>query len=388
MKRILLYAHNGRTLGHIARMFALAKSIKRKSPEYRVLCVSGSSNMHLFAGADVDYVKTLAYRCYDSASADEWPLYPVLGIESEEMFSIRSKLLNTLITEYKPNLSIVDYYPRGDGDELEASLNYMRENSILIYGLRGIVDSYQDVEQTLFNKSNIRALSEFYHYVYCYCDERVFDVAEEYDAFIPNSLKGNVIHTGYVVNEQEDRAIAEVGYMREKKTVLITFGGGQGAEDLYRESIEAIAEGQTESYQVIVVLGPYLESDARARIKAMGTEKIRVLDEHKNIALLMSHASLVICAGGYNSLVELSAAGVPAVVIPRQILESEQDMHIDKLAKFMPLVKVPLAEARAKRIREAITAASGMSTTLMEGTVNLQGAEYVASHVRKLLGDA
>lgn len=104
----------------------------------------------------------------------------------------------------------------------------------------------------------------------------------------------------------------------EGKTVLLVFGGSQGAQVL-NECVPRLAAGLAGDLRrrvaIVHLSGIGKEGRTAAAYSGTGVD-VHVLPFHRDMARLYSIADLVLCRAGGTSLVELAAAGRAAVVVP------------------------------------------------------------------------
>lgn len=102
-----------------------------------------------------------------------------------------------------------------------------------------------------------------------------------------------------------------------KKTVLI-FGGSQGAWAINKAVEEAFSEFNQRDYQVLVASGErYFESMSKelARLETV-SENIVVRPYLENMPELLANLDLVVCRSGATSIAEITALGLPSILIP------------------------------------------------------------------------
>jgi len=101
-------------------------------------------------------------------------------------------------------------------------------------------------------------------------------------------------------------------------------------------------------------------------------------------ALLQSRTAVVY--GGYNSLMDVLALNLPAVVVLREMQDDEQQLHLEKLGKAVGGLLQPVEESQAE--------AAHLTTCLLRNlkrseppahTIFLDGAERAAQRLRQLL---
>ena len=101
-------------------------------------------------------------------------------------------------------------------------------------------------------------------------------------------------------------------------------------------------------------------------------------------ALLRSRSALVF--GGYNSLMDVLGAGLPALVILRQLDDGEQQQHLEKLKAHVG--------SRLQIVSETAVGADELARHLLanmnrgiagNSRINLQGAENTAKKIVEML---
>lgn len=143
---------------------------------------------------------------------------------------------------------------------------------------------------------------------------------------LPRRVRAEV--TGNPVREEivrvgEDReALAkegrvELGLDEGRRTVLV-FGGSQGALHIDRAAVGAcrLLEGKAD-LQVVLVTGPaHLPAMEQAVATTRGGLRVRMLGYLDRMELAYACADLVVCRAGATTIAEVTACGLPALLIP------------------------------------------------------------------------
>src|SRR5262249_48818753 len=119
LKRVLIYSHDTFGLGNVRRMLEIARHLVETSPEVTVLLLTGSPMLHAFRiPARIDYVKLpcLARDTGGRYSARSLPL------DLEGLVRLRANLIKSAVTDFAPDLVLVDKKPFGVADELAGAL--------------------------------------------------------------------------------------------------------------------------------------------------------------------------------------------------------------------------------------------------------------------------
>ena len=114
-KRIALYWHNGRGLGHTVRNATLGQALLDHMPGSAVIGITGASRGLELLPAEMDFVKIPSYLAYDEQSGVRTT--PILAITKSEFQYIRENLIATFVRDFYPEVLIVDYHPEGKKGE-------------------------------------------------------------------------------------------------------------------------------------------------------------------------------------------------------------------------------------------------------------------------------
>ena len=123
---ILLYAHDGRGLGHISRTVAIGMALRRLYPDLRILIVTGCDQTNeLIHPTPLDWLKLPSYRTKVINGKSH-------GIDGDSCFTdkelglLRAKTLQQIVLRYRPKAVLVDHTPQGKHRELLPALNFCR----------------------------------------------------------------------------------------------------------------------------------------------------------------------------------------------------------------------------------------------------------------------
>lgn len=333
-KRIALYWHNGRSLGHTVRSATLGQALLTHIPASIVVGITGASKGFELLPPGMDLVKIPSYLTYDRTEGVH--TNPILSIAKEQFQGIRENLISTFVQDFQPQALIVDFHPEGKSGELIPTiLNSPKTHKVL--GLRGILGSPDDINRSFFNPRLVAFLQQNFSAIHVYIDEQVFRL-EDYYA-VPNSLSAMFKYTGYVTRltrTTRAEARAFLALQPDARIIVISFGGGQGTEPIWQAIISSLSKIQNRFDYAYLSAGPYLEIDAYERLQCQVSQRpnwtwTRLLDP---LPAWIKASDLFIGSGGYNSLAEIIATGTNALIIPRQLNEREQEIHATKLANM------------------------------------------------------
>ncbi len=326
--RMLLYSHDTYGLGHFRRCSLLAAGLVGTHEEVEVLIVTGSPRTQSFRLPDrVDTVKL------PTATKDAGGRYRArtLGMDLPGLVALRSDLIGSTISSYRPDVVLVDHAPLGMGRELVPILDRLSSQTNrprMVLGLRDIVDEAARVDSA-WRRDGIWERLDAYDQILVYGDERVTTTATELG--LATRSKASIHHTGYVAPAMPEPATDE-------PFLLVTAGGGGDGQAMLRSYLDAVEGGATGNVRSVVVTGPLLSSGRRAELmmRASNLPGVEIIEFTDRLRLLISSALGVVSMAGYNTVVELLAANRPALLVPRCTPRLEQHLRSTRLSAVVP----------------------------------------------------
>src|SRR5215467_10551942 len=209
-KRIALYWHNGRSLGHTVRSATLGQAILNNIPASIIVGITGASKGLELLPPGMDLVKIPSYLTYDATGGVR--ATPLLPVAKAQFQRIRENLISTFVQDFQPHALIVDFHPEGkNGELIPTVLNSPKTHKVL--GLRGILGSPVETNRDFFNPHLVAFIQEHFSAIHVYIDQLVCRL-EDYYA-IPGSLSAMFKYTGYVTRptvstKAEARALLEL----------------------------------------------------------------------------------------------------------------------------------------------------------------------------------
>lgn len=134
------------------------------------------------------------------------------------------------------------------------------------------------------------------------------------------------------------------GFRRRQPAVpprrLLVMGGTQGARKI-NQAVWGALEGLLRRFQEVIHLtGEQGEAEATARLRP-GYRPMAFSDD---VAGLMAKADLVVCRAGVGSCAELTAVGLPAVLVPGSFGGGHQERNAAELVRAGAAVRIADAE--------------------------------------------
>lgn len=392
MKRIVVYSHDTFGLGNIRRMLEISRHLVDSDPDVSVLIITGSPMLHAFRiPPRIDYVKL---PCLSRNAKGNYGAR-FLDMDLQSTVRLRANLISSTISDFRPDLILVDKKPFGVENELADTLEALpigvtRPRVVLL--LRDILDSPEATRRVWLKNGYFEAIDEHYDDVLVVGNANVFDLRVEYG--FPSCSAGKVRFCGYIARKPGRRpresVRAELAVPPATPLVLVTAGGGEdGAEMItaYVEGVAALPAAQRPRSHI--VFGPEMAAEARESIllRAEGLACISSQDFTDDMMSLMNAADVVVSMGGYNTICELLTLRKRAVVVPRVRPVQEQCIRAERMEDMGLMRTVHPDRLTPQRLLEATL----LEVSELRGngenpnTLRLDGLEQVADAIFGLM---
>ena len=393
MKRVLIYSHDTFGLGNIRRMLEVARHLVQSSSEVSVLVVTGSPMLHAFRiPPRIDYVKLPCLsRHVDGRYGARF-----LDLSLDATVRLRANLIRSAITDFAPDLILVDKKPFGVEDELSGALVALQSSAHkpkLVLLLRDILDSPEETTRVWRKNGCFEAIEAYYDEVLVVGSPEVFDLRREYQ--FPPFAAAKVNFCGYIAREPgrvpRAQARRELGVAQAQPLVLVTPGGGEDGHSLIAASLAGLAAlPAARRPRMHIVCGPEMADAQRAAIKdsAAALPQVSLQDFSDDMMSLMAAADVVVAMGGYNTVCELLTLRKRAVVVPRvkpgleQCIRAERMSALGLLHMLHPSRLTPAALIDAVQTELAAQA----TLTTLSRLKSLDGLEHCTAAILAQIG--
>jgi predicted glycosyltransferase len=332
--RILAYSHDGYGLGHLRRNLRIVSGLRKQRPEVDALLVTGAkAAQRVVSRFGVDWLRLPAVAKIGNGryESDED------GYSEIDVIQHRAGMIAEAMRAFRPDIVLVDRYPRGMHDELSPALDALRRRSPdipVVLGLRDILDDPDTVREEWEGAGHSQAIRDLYHSVLIYGDRSVYDPVAEYN--IPKEIADLTTFTGYLADDLASVGSPEVRrrFVRPgRRLVVCTLGGGKDAYDLAETFLCAVGRLSVRGWDGLLVTGPYMAVEHVARLNAHPmAASIPIIEMVPDVPSHLAAADAVVCMGGYNTMCEVLALAVPAVAIPRTRPRQEQLMRCERFS--------------------------------------------------------
>ena len=182
-------------------------------------------------------------------------------------------------------------------------------------------------------------------------------------------IKGckNVIHTGTPIRIKKQKysenkklkIINDIGLKSDKSIVLI-FGGSQGAEKINHAIVEIIRNKLNKNYQIVWATGQkqfdiIKENLELLNININNIDKIKILPYIYNMEEVMNVADVVVSRSGAITVMEISNLGKPSILIPLPNVSNNHQFYNAKILADKNAAKIIVNdELKGNNLNKAI----------------------------------
>ncbi len=383
---ILIYAHDGRGLGHASRSITIGMALRRMYPELRVLFVSGCKvSQDLIGTVPLDWLKLPSYETEVVQGKSR-------GIIGNAMFSdndlgeLRAAQITQIVSLYRPRLVLCDHTPQGKHRELIPAIKSTDlADTLWVLGVRGVVGAVSQARSEMARN----LFRDHYTSLLWYGDSSV--LGGEHLLQLETQYGVRPAECGYVSRIRELSYAQENDTKRSKKYAGTIAVPWLGERSLFFLSVLAGA---------LKKLGP---EPGMWRIFMDIESSVAVYQEVQNLfgdlsyclfeppsgrryveSLLASRSTVIY--GGYNSVMDILALKLPSVVVLREMQDNEQQVHLEKLCQGAAGLFHTVKESEAE-IEELVACLTDnlQKTNRSDYQIDLDGAENTARELWQML---
>lgn len=383
---VLFYVQHLLGIGHLRRALRIVDALAREG--LRVTLVSGGEPVAELGSASAERVVQLPpIRSRDAAFAE---LVDGRGrlIDDEIRSSRRGALLSAFGT-FSPDAVLIEAFPFGrrafrfELDPLIEVARSQRPRPLVLCSLRDIVIAPRDAMRSQEIVDRVRA--DF---------DRVLVHGDP--AFVPleasfplaSKIADRLIYTGYIGAIDEPCEMARPDEeMAGKDEVVVSVGGGAVGGLLLSTALESRRRGCLARLNWRLLAGPNLpepEFEALAGDLPGGVALERYRTDFLQI---LQRCRVSVSQAGYNTVLDILSAGVPAVVVPFAAQrETEQTLRAERLAAAGVMEIVRENELSPELLCRAVdrALARGSRATAIDTGGARRTAEAIGEMIRSL----
>jgi predicted glycosyltransferase len=382
---VLIYAHDGRGIGHASRSIGVGMALRRLYPYLKVLFVSGCSlSRELIGNAPLDWLKLPSYETKVVQGKS-------IGVSGKSMYTdqqlgkLRSEELAHLVSLYRPRLVLVDHTPQGKHKELVLALSAgERSDTLWILGVRGVVGAVKQARSELA----VTLFKDHYHALLWYGDSCV--LGQSHCEQLGQQYNTVPVECGYVLRlaefaawngglPQQDEPIAgtiSIPWLGEKTMGFL----------MILASVLEKIPNSFGRWWLFVDMESSAGVGPKIRELFGEMENCRLESPGINYVPALLHSKTAVIYGGYNSLMDVVYARIPALVVLREMEDEEQQIHLRKLKGVFgeAISTVSETQVSAEEL-EGLLLANLQKNRFPVIPLNTNGAAHAAKYLYSLL---
>jgi predicted glycosyltransferase len=359
MRRFLFYSHDGLGLGHVRRNLAIASALTEIASDATILVLTAASDAQRLALP---------------------PRVNLVNLPGPHRADQR--VLAAAVELFRPEVVLVDHDPFGPGGELGPALELLRASGgQAVLGLPDVLDDADSVDLEWRNRGLFDRITETFNRVLVYGQPDLLDPVHEYR--FPEPLARITSYCGYVVSPADkfggtafDRTVRPYA---ARPCVLATAGDGDAGFAVLEAFVTAAADS---SWHATVVAGSHSSQDQLALLRARAAEAgVTYRGFVPGLPSEFGSLDALVCTGGYNTLAEAAAAGVPTVCIPRAEPSEDQLIRARAFESRGLLRVLPRYELDAEVLRAKVDEQLAEGPRTGSAGLDLGGDRRVAHHL-------
>lgn len=333
MPKVLLWVQHLVGIGHQRRSAAIARALAAAGAT--VCYVSGGRAISNLDLRGCDFIQLPPVRSVDMA-------YHTLVDEhdariDESFRAARRERLLAVFDAFSPDVVVTETWPFGRGllrfelEPLMAAVMAKRPRPVLMCSIRDILEPRSQAKKLAVMAQRVE---RWFDQILVHADPALVRFGDSFA--LADRIESRIRYTGYV----SERVPVSDRELYHKGPVVVSAGGGFFGERLLRTSIEAFSVYESLPGARVpappwhVLVGPNLPPERFDVLCAMAPDGVCVQRNRDDFHDLLAGCSASVSQAGYNTVVDLLALRVPAVLVPYEDdREREQALRASVLAK-------------------------------------------------------
>jgi len=346
--RIMLYAHDGRGIGHVVRICVLARAARAYWQGSEVILVSGAPELVALCPAGAEAIKLPSYFTDDRGGGHFYTSSPTLSVHRDSLTAARCCMLLNTVSNLSPDILVTDFAPGGKRDELIPSLREFAKKTaptLTVLCLRAVLDERSQSMRDTWCSESVALMRRYYDALVVLGRREIFDFDVAYgcaDMNLPPIIYSQMLASPFSLSGAGTDGSGSVS--RRRSNLLVSFGSGYRADAT--ASLLATALNTLNSSilpdMITIVLGPKAVFDTGSYARLLNPEvnaRTRLFAFVPNMQDLYSAASHFVGYAGNNTVSEVLASRIPSLLIARNQSEREQETLLDVLAPFTTILR-------------------------------------------------
>lgn len=261
-------------------------------------------------------------------------------------FARRNSIINDVLNDVRPDLIITEHFPFGLLFEKEvinliSDAKSINENCKIVSSVRDILDS------EIKDSKVFEILERYFDHVLIHSDKEMVPFQDQSNLRVPIS------YTGYIVqNIKYEKRTSST-----RPLIMASIGGGRLGQELLTSLINEHQKLFQEIPHDLEIFKGAFQGEWQFDSKYDHISSLKISEfNQKNYQLSLAKASLIICMGGYNSLLEAVISKIPVLVYNREFANDnlEQDSRIQYFLESGYIKVLSPNELEGKSLRDKI----------------------------------
>jgi len=379
---VLLYVQHLLGIGHLRRAALLAKALDQNG--ISVVLVSGGAPVNGLDIGDAGFVQLPPLRTRDENFSD---LLDQSGRPIDDSWkAARRAHLLALYRTLTPRVLLIEMFPFGRRQMrfellplLEAAADSTPRPQVLS-SLRDVLTGNQRPEKTAWM---LDTFARHFDLALVHGDPDFLPLERSFPEAA--GIAAKLRYTGYVVEAAP--ATGPASGTAGTGEAIVSTGGGAVAGPLIEAALAARALSPLADAPWRFLIGPNMAESEFRSLAARAPGSVTIERARPDFRSLLARGRLSISQAGYNTVLEVLTAGIPAVVVPFAAgAETEQSLRARLLAERGALTLVEAAALTPAHLAAAIEAAlaRGRAAPGITG-LNLRGMQTTVDILRERL---
>ncbi len=304
----------------------------------------------------------------------------------ESIKDLRKNRLADIFRMEKPDVFLVELYPFGrkafrfELDPLLEEIRTARHNRCRVYcSVRDILVEKDDPLKQ--ERRTVSTLNRLFDGIMVHADPTLITLDKTFS--LVDEISVPIVYTGFVCPKPAGTTCEtrqRLGIAPREKFIVASAGGGKVGGSLLTAVITAVRNMQDEMpIRLQVFTGPFLEQKEYGRLLSGRNERIQIERFTDQFPAFLTAADLSISMAGYNTCMNILAAGVPALVWPFP-QNREQGLRADALERHSVLGVLSESDLAVDRLMDRIRRALSQSRS-PQTNFRISGAEETRSWI-------
>lgn len=333
--KILYYCQHVLGIGHFHRSVEICRACSRV---HEVIMVVGGPDIAL-TDEPFSFLKLPGLQMDDDFSG---LISCAPGRDLEQVKEERREKLLRFFDDYAPDCLIVELYPFGRKAfrfELTPLLRAAAKSSCrVVCSLRDILVEKKE-DRLMHERRAVGALNEFFDALLVHADPQIVKLEATFGLI--DEIRVPLYYTGFITPHPSpgarERIRASIGLTDDQKLIIASIGSGSVGSRLLKGVAGAFPLiASTKKVHLSLFTGPYCDTAAHSELVALQDELITVKRFSDQFVDWLAAADLSVSMAGYNTSMNVLAAGVPALMLPFD-QNMEQRLRLQKLSANHPI---------------------------------------------------